>query len=61
MGFRRIPQVRVGVAVGANIRRDEINDTPGEATLAGWMIADRVPARFQLQLHKQLWGNMRGK
>ena len=31
------------------------------ATLAGWMIADRVPARFQLQLHKQLWGNMRGK
>lgn len=31
------------------------------ATLAGWMIADRVPARYQLQLHKQLWGNMRGK
>ncbi|WP_228273586.1 7-carboxy-7-deazaguanine synthase QueE [Rhodocyclus tenuis] len=30
-------------------------------TLAGWMIADRIPARFQLQLHKQLWGNMRGK
>ncbi len=25
----------VGAAVGANIRRDEINDTPGEATLAG--------------------------
>jgi 7-carboxy-7-deazaguanine synthase len=25
-------------------------------TLAGWMIADTVPARFQLQLHKIIWG-----
>jgi 7-carboxy-7-deazaguanine synthase len=31
------------------------------ATLAGWMLADRVPARFQLQLHRLLWDNMRGK
>lgn len=26
------------------------------ATLAGWMIADRVPARMQLQMHKYVWG-----
>ena len=25
-------------------------------TLAGWMLADRVPARFQTQLHKHIWG-----
>ena len=25
-------------------------------TLAEWMLADRVPARFQTQLHKHLWG-----
>jgi 7-carboxy-7-deazaguanine synthase len=31
------------------------------ATLAGWIIEDRLPVRFQLQLHKILWGNMRGK
>jgi 7-carboxy-7-deazaguanine synthase len=29
--------------------------------LAEWILADRLPVRFQLQLHKQLWGNMRGK
>lgn len=31
------------------------------ATLAEWILADRLPVRFQLQLHKILWGNMRGK
>lgn len=29
--------------------------------LADWMLADRLPVRFQVQLHKLLWGNMRGK
>lgn len=29
--------------------------------LAEWVLADRLPVRFQLQLHKLLWGNMRGK
>lgn len=24
--------------------------------LAGWMLADHVPARFQTQLHKHIWG-----
>ena len=29
--------------------------------LAEWIIADRLPVRFQMQLHKQLWGEERGK
>src|SRR4249920_246487 len=29
--------------------------------LAEWILADRLPVRFQLQLHKVLWGNVRGK
>lgn len=29
--------------------------------LADWILADGLPVRFQLQLHKVLWGNMRGK
>lgn len=30
-------------------------------SLAEWIIADRLPVRFQLQLHKILWGNAPGK
>jgi 7-carboxy-7-deazaguanine synthase len=29
--------------------------------LADWILADRLPVRFQLQLHKVLWGNAPGK
>ncbi len=29
--------------------------------LAEWILADRLPVRFQLQLHKVLWHNARGK
>ncbi len=29
--------------------------------LAGWILEDGLPVRFQLQLHKLLWGNMQGK
>lgn len=29
--------------------------------LADWILADRLPVRFQLQLHKYLWGDARGK
>jgi len=31
------------------------------ATLADWILADRLPVRFQLQLHKVLWGDVAGK
>ena len=30
-------------------------------TLAAWILRDRLPVRFQLQLHKILWGNERGR
>jgi 7-carboxy-7-deazaguanine synthase len=30
-------------------------------TLADWIVADRLPVRFQLQLHKQLWGDEPGR
>lgn len=29
--------------------------------LADWILADRLPVRFQLQLHKVLWGDVPGK
>jgi 7-carboxy-7-deazaguanine synthase len=31
------------------------------ATLADWILVDRLPVRFQLQLHKVLWGDVPGK
>jgi 7-carboxy-7-deazaguanine synthase len=29
--------------------------------LADWILADRLPVRFQIQLHKHLWGNEPGR
>ena len=29
--------------------------------LAGWILTDRLPVRFQIQLHKILWGNEPGR
>ena len=29
--------------------------------LADWILADKLPVRFQIQLHKYLWGNVPGK
>ena len=31
------------------------------AQLAAWVLEDRLPVRFQLQLHKILWGDERGR
>ena len=31
------------------------------AELAGWIVRDRLPVRFQLQLHKILWNDTRGR
>ena len=32
---------------------------PGQ--LADWVLEDHLPVRFQVQLHKYLWGNVAGK
>jgi 7-carboxy-7-deazaguanine synthase len=31
------------------------------AQLADWILADRLPVRLQIQLHKYLWGDARGR
>lgn len=33
----------------------------GEKELAEWVLATRAPVRFQMQLHKLLWGDVPGK
>jgi len=29
--------------------------------LADWIVSDRLPVRFQIQLHKYLWGDEQGR
>ncbi len=36
-------------------------DALSPAQLAGWIIEDHLPVRFQLQMHKLLWGNERSR
>ncbi len=38
-----------------------VADALPATTLAEWILADRLPIRFQLQLHKVLWGNVAGR
>lgn len=38
-----------------------VADALPAAQLAEWILADRLPVRFQLQLHKILWGPERGR
>jgi 7-carboxy-7-deazaguanine synthase len=38
-----------------------VRDQLDPAQLAQWILDDRLPVRFQLQLHKLLWGNAKGR
>jgi 7-carboxy-7-deazaguanine synthase len=38
-----------------------VADSLPPTQLADWILADRLPVRFQVQLHKHLWGNQRGR
>ena len=38
-----------------------VADTLPARTLADWIVADRLPVRFQVQLHKLLWGDEPGR
>ena len=37
------------------------HDELAAGALADWILADRLPVRLQVQLHKVLWGNVPGK
>ena len=54
------------------VRRERLNERCGvlfspvqgqlsPSDLAEWVVRDHLPVRFQLQLHKVLWGNERGR
>ena len=45
-----------GLAAGHAILFSPVHGMLDPALLAGWILADRLPVRLQLQLHKLLWG-----
>lgn len=54
------------LAVHGIDRRCEVLFSPehehmNATALAEWILEDRLPVRFQIQLHKQLWGNVPGR
>lgn len=46
---------------GVEILFSPSHDTLPARELADWIIADRLPVRLQMQLHKLLWGNEPGR
>ena len=52
---------RHGLARRATVLFSPVTGELAPSTLADWIVADRLPVRFQLQLHKILWGDARGK
>jgi 7-carboxy-7-deazaguanine synthase len=51
----------LGLAARCNVLFSPSAEQLPARDLADWILADRLPVRFQLQLHKVLWGNVPGK
>jgi 7-carboxy-7-deazaguanine synthase len=52
---------KLGLAARCNVLFSPSAEQLPARELADWILADRLPVRFQLQLHKVLWGNVPGK
>lgn len=50
-----------GLSTLCQVLFSPVADILAPATLVEWILADRLPVRFQLQLHKVLWGNVAGR
>lgn len=50
-----------GLATRCPVLMSPVQGVLSPTELAEWVLADGLPVRFQLQLHKILWGNARGK
>jgi 7-carboxy-7-deazaguanine synthase len=49
------------LAARCEVLMQPVFDALAPAELAQWILDDRLPVRFQLQLHKLLWGEARGR
>ena len=51
----------LGLPAGCTVLFSPSHEQLVARELADWILADRLPVRFQIQLHKYLWGNVPGK
>jgi 7-carboxy-7-deazaguanine synthase len=50
-----------GLAARTQVLFSPVQGSLPPRELADWIVADRLPVRFQMQLHKLLWGDTPGK
>jgi 7-carboxy-7-deazaguanine synthase len=50
-----------GIAQRCEVLFSPSFDEVAPRELAEWILEDRLPVRFQMQLHKQLWGDAQGR
>jgi 7-carboxy-7-deazaguanine synthase len=51
----------LGLPAGCTVLFSPSHEQVPAHELADWILSDRLPVRFQIQLHKYLWGNVPGK
>jgi 7-carboxy-7-deazaguanine synthase len=51
----------LGLEARCSVLFSPSHDQLAARDLADWILEDRLPVRFQIQLHKVLWGNVAGK
>ncbi len=52
---------QLGLPPGCTVLFSPSHEQLPARELADWILEDRLPVRFQIQLHKYLWGNVPGK
>jgi 7-carboxy-7-deazaguanine synthase len=51
----------LSLPAGCTVLFSPSHEQLGARDLAEWILADRLPVRMQIQLHKYLWGNVPGR
>jgi 7-carboxy-7-deazaguanine synthase len=51
----------LGLPPGCSVLFSPSHEQLAARDLADWILADQLRVRMQIQLHKYLWGNVRGK
>lgn len=59
--WSRAMLAELGPALSGTVLFSPSNTELAARELADWILADRLPVRMQVQLHKVLWGNAPGK
>jgi 7-carboxy-7-deazaguanine synthase len=59
--WSRAKLLELSLPAGCTVLFSPSHEQLAARDLADWILADRLPVRFQIQLHKYLWGNVPGK